>query len=228
MIDTGKNLKTISDYIEVLRSMPDMMEGVDDDGSVTVLYVNLVADGLEAAWKREAADIEFNAAPLPAVLIKSAKRIPERNCDRFDTVDEARVEYQKEHIPALTFKDVMNDQEVAFSTRLINVLYGVFAQVFHTNKAEDVRLSDFCRVMTPEKFTARRNCGRRTLHEMEDILSHYGMEMGREYAAPDISFEEWLFAKVKDGGTDAKQRWEYVSRKALVNMKSKKWTDDGN
>jgi hypothetical protein len=160
---------------------------------------------LEAAWKREAAEIEFNAAPLPAVLIKRAKWVPERNCDRFDTVDEARAAYYKEHVPSLTFKEVMNDPEVAFPTRLINVLYGVFAHVFHTNKEEDVRLSDFCSVMTPEMFTARRNCGRRTLHEMEQILSHYGMEMGREYSAPDISFEEWLFAKVKEGGTDAKQ-----------------------
>lgn len=193
-MDTEKNLKTISDYIEVLRSMPDMMEGVDDDGSVTVLHINLVADGLEAAWKREAAEIEVNAAPLPAVLIKSAKRIPERNCDRFDTVDEARAAYHKEHIPSLTFKDVMNDHDVSFPTRLINVLYGVFANVFHTNKEEDVRLCDFCREMTPEKFAARRNCGRRTLHELEEILSRYGMEMGREYASPDISFEEWLFA----------------------------------
>ena len=206
MMDTEKNLKTISDYIEVLRSMPDRIEGVCDDGSVTVLHVNLVADGLEAAWKRAAAEIEVNAAQVPAVFIQSAKRVPERNCDMFDTVDEARAAYHKEHMPALTFNDVMNDPEVAFSTRLLNVLYdGVFDQVFHTNKAEEIRLSDFCRVMTPDKFTARRNCGRRTLHEMEDILSHYGMEMGREYAAPDISFEEWLFAKANaKGASDGK------------------------
>lgn len=196
----GKCLKTISDYIEVLRSMPDRMEGVDDDGSVTVLHINLVADGLEAAWKREAAEIEFNAAPLPAVVIKSAKRVPERNCDRFDTVDEARSAYYKEHIPVLTFKDLMNDHEVSFTTRLINVLYGVFANAFHTNKEEEVHLADFCKVMTPDKFAARRNCGRRTLHELENILSHYGMEMGREYAAPDISFEEWLFAPANTKG----------------------------
>ena len=205
-MDAGKTLKTVADYMELFRSMPERMEGVYDDGSVIVLHhFNLVADELEAAWKREAAEIEVNAAPLPAVLIKSAKRVSERNCDRFDTVAEARAAYHKEHIPALTFKDVMNDHEVAFSTRLINVLYGVFAQVFHTNKAEEVSLSEFCRVMTPEKFTARRNCGRRTLHEMEEILSHYGMEMGREYAAPDISFEEWLFAKANaKGASDGK------------------------
>ena len=191
-----KTLNTVSDYVETFRSLPEKLEGFDEYNCLTVFHPHLVANGLEAAWKREAAEIEFNAAPLPAVLIKSAKRVPERNCDRFDTVDEARAAYHKEHIPALTFNDVMNDPEVAFSTRLLNVLYdGVFAQVFHTNKEEEVRLSDFCRVMTPEKFTARRNCGRRTLHEMEEILSHYGMEMGREYAAPDISFEEWLFAK---------------------------------
>lgn len=209
MMGSEKYLKTVSDYVAVLRAMPDRMEGVCDDGSVTVLHINLVADGLEAAWKHEAAEIESNATPLPAVLIKRAKRIPERNCDRFDTVAEAHAAYYQEHTPALTFDDVMNDPEVAFSTRLLNVLYdGVFAQVFHTNKAEEVRLSDFCRVMTPEKFTARRNCGRRTLHEMEDILSRYGMELGREYAAPDISFEEWLFAKAdlppNEGEADGK------------------------
>ena len=190
-----KSLNKVSDYIGLLRNLPDRMEGVDDEGSVVVLRVTPLSNGLEAAWKREAAEIEVNAAPLPAVVIKSAKRVPERNCDRFDTVDEARSAYHKEHIPALTFKDVMNDHEVSFSTRLINVLYGVFANVFHTNKEEEVRICDFCREMTPEKFAARRNCGRRTLHELEKILSHYGMEMGREYAAPDISFEEWLFAK---------------------------------
>ena len=196
-----KTLNTVSDYVETFRSLPEKLEGFDEYNCLTVFHPHLVANGLEAAWKREAAEIEFNAAPLPAVLIKSAKRIPERNCDRFDTVDEARAAYHQEHVPSLTFKEVMDDPEVAFSTRLINVLYGVFDQVFHTNKDEEVRLSDFCRVMTPEKFAARRNCGRRTLHEMENILSRYGMEMGREYAAPDISFGEWLFAK-----TDLQQK----------------------
>ena len=198
-MDAGKTLKTVADYVEIFRSMPDRMEGVCDDGSVTVLNINIAAEGLEAAWKREAAEIEVNAAPLPAVMITSAKRVPQRNCDLFNSVDEARAAYYKEHVPALTFADVLNDPEVAFSTRLLNVLFGVFYDVFHTNDAKDVRLADFCRKMTAEKFAARRNCGRRTLHELEEILRHYGMEMGREYAAPDIPFDGWLFAKVKDG-----------------------------
>lgn len=194
-----KVLKTIDDYVETLRSLPEKMDGFDENNCLTVVHPRLVADGLEAAWKREAAEIEVNAAPLPAVVIKSAKRVPQRNCDLFNSVDEAWAAYYQEHIPALTFADMLNDPEVAFSTRLLNVLFGVFSDVFHTDEAKDVRLSDFCREMTAEKFAARRNCGRRTLHELEEILRNYGMEMGREYAAPDIPFEGWLFLNVKDG-----------------------------
>ena len=194
-------LKTVSDFVETFRSLPEKLEGFDENNCLTVVHPHLVADGLEAAWKREAAEIEVNAAPLPAVMITSAKRVPQRNCDLFNSVDEARAAYHKEHIPMITFRDTLGDYEVAYSVRLMNALESIFQHEFGKTRIDawDVRLCDFCAKMTEQKFKVHRNVGRKTVNELKDVLRHYGMEMGREYATPDISFEEWLFAKVKDG-----------------------------
>lgn len=196
-----KTLKTVSDFVETFRSLPEKLEGFDENNCLTVVHPHLVADGLEAAWKREAAEIEVNAAPLPAVMITSAKRVPQRNCDLFNSVDEARAAYHKEHIPMITFRDTLGDYEVAYSVRLMNALEIIFQHEFGKTRIDawDVRLCDFCAKMTEQKFKVHRNVGRKTVNELKDVLRHYGMEMGREYAAPDIPFEEWLFAKVKDG-----------------------------
>ena len=196
-----KTLKTVADFVETFRSMPGKLEGFDENNCLTVIHPHLVADGLEAAWKREAAEIEVNAAPLPAVMITSAKRVPQRNCDLFNSVDEARAAYHKEHIPMITFRDTLGDYEVAYSVRLMNALESIFQHEFGKTRIDawDVRLCDFCAKMTEQKFKVHRNVGRKTVNELKDVLRHYGMEMGREYAAPDITFEEWLFAKVKDG-----------------------------
>ena len=196
-----KTLKTVSDFVETFRSLPEKLEGFDENNCLTVVHPHLVADGLEAAWKREAAEIEVNAAPLPAVMITSAKRVPQRNCDLFNSVDEARAAYHKEHIPMITFRDTLGDYEVAYSVRLMNALESIFQHEFGKTRIDawDVRLCDFCAKMTEQKFKVHRNVGRKTVNELKDVLRHYGMEMGREYATPDISFDEWLFAKVKDG-----------------------------
>lgn len=65
-------LKTVSDFVETFRSLPEKLEGFDENNCLTVVHPHLVADGLEAAWKREAAEIEVNAAPLPAGLWPNA------------------------------------------------------------------------------------------------------------------------------------------------------------